>query len=292
MAHRWRCTWPRSATAKAWSESGPLGEVVSYRATRRTARGELLRLHPGDICMRRARPAWALSAFRSLARPEATEEEESRLDDVVSDARQQGAVVVAAAGNGGGPVGTPGRHPGVLTVAAGNASGMYCSFASRGPEVELIAPGCDLEAPRRSASMPYAAEGSSHATALAAQDDRGATQLPPESLGRERSKRLSRRMGPVLDVERLFRARGLGLRHRERARIGHRPSAVRRPGGSSGCEGRRWSRFRSPRRCAETREFVRRRCRSVRRRYAIRNGPSVGSGPRTPAGRPSGVPRV
>ena len=77
----------------------PAGEVVSYRVTRA---GRVVRF-PDYI--------QAISACAELDRvgvislpligsPEATEEEESRLDDVVSDARHQGVVVVAAAGNG------------------------------------------------------------------------------------------------------------------------------------------------------------------------------------------------
>lgn len=247
----------------------PAGEVVSYRATR-DGRVVRFRDYIRAISACAELDGVGVISLSLVGSSEATDEEESRLDDVVSDARQQGVVVVAAAGNAGGPVGTPGRHADVLTVAAGDAFGMYCSFASRGPEVELIAPGCDLEGASPFGLDPYAAEGSSHATALAAQTIAALRSYRPNLTVLEVEAALAQ-MGRVMDVQRLFE--GVGLGFVIESGLGSAPPQRGAPTGKLP-RLRRPSlvTFRSRRRCAETREFVRRRCGSVRRRYAIRNG--------------------
>ena len=247
----------------------PAGEVVSYRVTR-----DGRDLSFGDYVK-------AISACAELDRvgvislalvdaSAGTEEEKLRLDDVISDARQQGAVVVAAAGNGGGPVGSPGRHAGVLTVAAADPSGSYCSFASRGPEVELLAPGCGLEGASPFDLEPSSAEGSSHATAMAAQAIAALRSYRPTFSVSDVEAALAR-MGPVLDVERLFRTEGLASVVENGLALAPSKREVS-PGPLSRLPRPSLMSFRANRRCVEEREFVRRRCRSARRRYALRNG--------------------
>ncbi len=59
-------------------------------------------------------------------------------------ARGSGVVIVAAAGNSGGSVGFPGAYEDVIAVAASDSKDKLAQFSSRGPEVDLIAPGVDI----------------------------------------------------------------------------------------------------------------------------------------------------
>jgi len=59
-------------------------------------------------------------------------------------ARGSGVVIIAAAGNSGGSVGFPGAYEDVLAVAASDSKDKLAQFSSRGPEVDLIAPGVDV----------------------------------------------------------------------------------------------------------------------------------------------------
>ncbi len=55
-----------------------------------------------------------------------------------------GVVVVAAAGNSGSSVGFPAAYAGCIAVAASDAADKVASFSSRGPEVDLLAPGVNV----------------------------------------------------------------------------------------------------------------------------------------------------
>lgn len=66
------------------------------------------------------------------------------LHDAVIRAYNAGIVVVAAAGNSGGSVEYPGAYPEVIGVSATDASDQIASFSSRGPEVDLAAPGVSV----------------------------------------------------------------------------------------------------------------------------------------------------
>jgi serine protease len=66
------------------------------------------------------------------------------LDKAVQHARSKGAVVIAAAGNSGGSVGYPGATPGVIGVSATGQDDKIAQFSSRGPEVDIAAPGVDV----------------------------------------------------------------------------------------------------------------------------------------------------
>lgn len=52
--------------------------------------------------------------------------------------------IFAASGNDGGPVNYPGALPGVIGVGASDENGRITSFTSRGPELDIIAPGKDI----------------------------------------------------------------------------------------------------------------------------------------------------
>ncbi|MCK6537912.1 MAG: S8 family peptidase [Polyangiaceae bacterium] len=62
----------------------------------------------------------------------------------IDHARGRGVTLVAAAGNSGGPVGYPGGSAGVIGVSALTPNDQLARFSSRGPGVDLAAPGVDV----------------------------------------------------------------------------------------------------------------------------------------------------
>ncbi len=64
--------------------------------------------------------------------------------DAVIAAKNAGVVVVAAAGNSGGAVSFPAAYPEAIAVSATDSSDTIASFSSRGPEVDLAAPGVSI----------------------------------------------------------------------------------------------------------------------------------------------------
>ncbi len=64
--------------------------------------------------------------------------------DAVQYARSKGVMVVAAAGNNGQSVEYPGAFDGVLAVSAIGKDDQLARFSSRGPEVDLAAPGVQV----------------------------------------------------------------------------------------------------------------------------------------------------
>lgn len=66
------------------------------------------------------------------------------LQRAIDHAKKKGVIVVAAAGNSAGPVGYPGGSEGVIGVSALDASDRLAWFSSRGPGVDLAAPGVDV----------------------------------------------------------------------------------------------------------------------------------------------------
>lgn len=64
--------------------------------------------------------------------------------DAIDHARSKGAVVIAAAGNSGGSVGYPAANEGVIAVSAIDSEGLIAKFSSRGPQVDLGAPGVGI----------------------------------------------------------------------------------------------------------------------------------------------------
>jgi subtilisin family serine protease len=64
--------------------------------------------------------------------------------DTVIAAKNAGIVVVAAAGNSGGAVNFPAAYPEVIAVSATDKNNVLASWSSRGPEVDLSAPGVDI----------------------------------------------------------------------------------------------------------------------------------------------------
>jgi serine protease len=66
------------------------------------------------------------------------------IQEAVDHARSKGSVVIAAAGNSGGSVGYPGGSEGVIGVSASNLEDKIATFSSRGPQVDIAAPGVDV----------------------------------------------------------------------------------------------------------------------------------------------------
>ncbi len=64
--------------------------------------------------------------------------------DAVIAAKKAGIVVVAAAGNNGGAVIYPAAYPEAIAVSATDQNNVIASWSSRGPEVDLSAPGVSI----------------------------------------------------------------------------------------------------------------------------------------------------
>jgi subtilisin family serine protease len=64
--------------------------------------------------------------------------------DAVIAAKNAGIVMVAAAGNSGGSVIYPAAYSEVIAVSATNQNNVIASWSSRGPEIDLAAPGVSI----------------------------------------------------------------------------------------------------------------------------------------------------
>lgn len=64
--------------------------------------------------------------------------------DAVIKAKSAGIVQVAAAGNSGGAVNFPAAYPEVIAVSATDSNNIIPSWSSRGPEIDLSAPGVSI----------------------------------------------------------------------------------------------------------------------------------------------------
>lgn len=68
----------------------------------------------------------------------------SALEAMCNAAWSKGALLIAAAGNNGGAVIEPARYASVVAVSAIDSANAIAPFSSRGPEVELCAPGVNV----------------------------------------------------------------------------------------------------------------------------------------------------
>lgn len=73
-----------------------------------------------------------------------TESDVQSFHDAVAAAHNAGVLVVAAAGNSGGAVSYPAAYPEAVAVSATDSNNLLAWFSSRGPEVDLAAPGVDI----------------------------------------------------------------------------------------------------------------------------------------------------
>ena len=242
-----------------------LGELVSYRAVREGTSGASFNDYYLAIRACVEQPGVAVIALPLAASYEGTAEEEALVKDAITLAHANGINLVAAAGNGG-PVAAPAKFDGVFAVAAGAPAGGYCAFASRGPEVDLVAPGCGLAEASPFTLEPQLGEGSSQAVAMTAMLIAALRSYEP-ALSEDAAEGAVRMTGDHLDVGRLFRARGLGFVIDDGL-----SAAPPLPDPSSDGEAR--SRLPPPqlrryavRRCSRLGEFATSRCVRLIRRY-------------------------
>jgi len=129
------------------------------------------------------------------------------LENAVDSARRRGVIVLAAAGNQSGPVMSPAREDGVVSVGATDAaSGEQCANTPVAP-TDLLAPGCGLRWAAKN-NVEWQGWGTSHASAVAAAlIAAGRAYRPTATVAQvEAVIRSDRR----LDAARFFRALGIG----------------------------------------------------------------------------------
>jgi hypothetical protein len=141
------------------------------------------------------------------------------LENMVATAHSRYDVsVVASAGNNASTVGMPAAASGVFGVGAGNLDGALCAFSNSGPELDLIAPGCQLDGAWPSTGEPFVnwIGGTSPAAAIASATIALVRSYRPD-LDWQAAEQLLRSSAhastageDALDVEAAFRAAGLG----------------------------------------------------------------------------------
>jgi hypothetical protein len=145
------------------------------------------------------------------------EYQRSALENRIVQAHSNGLSVVAAAGNNGGPVDSPASEPGVFAVGASDKADGLCSFSNRGTGLDLIAPGCGLELGDPSTGdlwLDY--QGGTSAASMMGSVALALVRSYRPDLDWQTAENLVTHAGrpsaagPVVDVEALFRATGLG----------------------------------------------------------------------------------
>lgn len=96
----------------------------------------------------------------------------SALEAMCNAAWAKGAILVAAAGNNGGAVGYPAKYASVIAVSAIDNANNIAAFSSRGPEIELCAPGVSVLS-----TIPGGGYGTKSGTSMACPHVSGAAAL-------------------------------------------------------------------------------------------------------------------
>lgn len=140
-----------------------------------------------------------------------TPTQDAEMADQVIKAHAKGVSVVAAAGNDGGAVNDPASAPGVVSVAAADRAGVFCSFSARGTGLDVLAPGCELETADPVSLAPSSGQGTSEASAFFASVLAALRAYRP-NLSWDAAEQLLLSTAPngVLNVEAAFRAADLG----------------------------------------------------------------------------------
>src|SRR5205823_2682276 len=92
------------------------------------------------------------------------------LEDRIARAHRISDVsIVASAGNQSRAIGMPAAAAGVFSVGAGTQAGQLCSYSNRGSDLDVVAPGCDLDGASPSSGAPFVdwIGGTSPAAAIA-----------------------------------------------------------------------------------------------------------------------------
>jgi hypothetical protein len=141
-------------------------------------------------------------------------EQLAELEDAATTAHNAGLDIVAAAGDEGSQaISYPAAVPPILAIGASGASRTQCSFSNTGPQLALLAPGCDLQEANPVSGAPTGEyEGTSQATAITAAVLAAVRAYQP-NLGPAEAEQLlintARSAGGSLDVTALFQAAGL-----------------------------------------------------------------------------------
>jgi hypothetical protein len=164
-------------------------------------------------CGERAQAQRIVAVNLSLGGVGPTEEQVERLEDVIGFVRSEGISVVAATGNGGGAVEHPAAIPAAVSVGAGSEHDGLCAFSARGPGVDLVAPGCGLDAALAD-GQPARASGTSDAAAVVSAILTALRSHRPDLSPTQAEAVLARTArsspeGRHLDAEAAFRAAGL-----------------------------------------------------------------------------------
>lgn len=165
-------------------------------------------------CRRRAAAQRIYVANLSLGGSGATDEEIERLRNAFAAVQADGINVVAAAGNGGAAVEYPAAVPEAFAVGAADAAGALCSFSGRGPELDVVAPACEMDIALADGTPAYSG-GTSDSSAFTAAVIAALRSYRPDlgPLAAEELLRSTAREVPAgrfLDVEAAFRVAGLG----------------------------------------------------------------------------------
>jgi Subtilase family len=150
----------------------------------------------------------------SLGSPSTPSSQElTTIVNAVQRANDYGLAVLAAAGNDdGGTVEYPAAAPGVLAVAASDtSSGALCSFSNHGEGLQMIAPGCGLDAadPVSGASNYNYTQGTSQASLITSTALTALLAYRPDLSYRAAEEDLTNPSHGALDITAAFRAAGL-----------------------------------------------------------------------------------
>lgn len=117
--------------------AGPAADLYAVKALNRNGSGFLSDVISGI--------QWSVAnGIKVINLSLGTSQNIQSMHDAVKAAHDVGVVVIAAAGNSGGAVIFPAAYPEVIAVGATDKNNVLASFSSRGPEVDLVAPGVSI----------------------------------------------------------------------------------------------------------------------------------------------------